>query len=119
MTPSRRHSAAAMHRRPWVSALALLALVWAQTLALVHGVVHVPGHESVSAVADHVVGHAQGDEQGLDCQLFDQIAQSGGVAAETAALPRLAAQHLRAPAAAPEVAAKPHFAFHARGPPRA
>lgn len=122
MTSTRR---TALHRRAWVSALALLAFVLAQSLALVHGVVHLPSHPDgaqqagTSASADHLLGHAQGDQQGLSCQLFDQIAQAGGLPVDVPVFVSPAcAQLSSAPGHAPE-ASQPLLAFHARGPPQA
>jgi hypothetical protein len=117
----------ALHRRAWVSSLALLAFVLAQTLALVHGVVHVPSHAEPDsaqhaaslASADHLLGHAQGDQQGLHCQLYDQIAQAGGLPVDAPAfMSQACAAVLSAPAEAPG-ASQPRLAFHARGPPQA
>lgn len=118
------------HRRAWVSPLALLAFVLAQTLALVHGVVHVPSAPQQTAsslaaanhahaTADHLLGHAQGDQQGLNCQLFDQIAQAGGALADVVAFtPAELCAVPVAPVASRE-ATQPLLAFHARGPPQA
>ncbi|WP_140634523.1 hypothetical protein [Methylibium rhizosphaerae] len=123
MTSTRR---TALHRRAWVSSLALLALVLAQTLALVHGVVHLPSHPELSsqeaaasASADHLLGHAQGDQQGLSCQLFDQIAQAGGLPVDAPAFVPPACAAVLTAQAEPEAASQPLLAFHARGPPQA
>lgn len=125
-----KHLHSCATRRSWVSTLALLALVLAQTLALVHGVVHVPGQARPAATAladggktvssvDHLLGHTQGDQQGLGCQLYDQIAQPGGLLTSD-----LAVAALDLPAAlvlppAAEVISRPRYASHARGPPLA
>ena len=121
MTLTRRP---ASHRRAWVSSLALLAFVLAQTLALVHGVVHAPSlaessHQAgSSASADHLVGHAQGDQQGLSCQLFDQIAQAGGLPVDAPVFVSPECGMVLAEPSEPREASRPLLAFHARGPPQ-
>lgn len=117
------------HRRAWVLHLALLAFVLAQTLALLHGVMHVPAVLQLQAAVagvnaggahghgDHLLGHAQGDQQGLSCQLFDQIAQAGGTLADVAAVTPVALRTVLVAPPATHAVSRALLAFRARAPP--
>ena len=103
------------HRR-WLPLL-LAALLLAQTLGLVHRVLHRPGGGTVVSAADgrqHAFGHDDGDSQ---CRLYDQLAQGdlafGSVTLSVApALPAGCVGALPAGRLAPQAAG-----FLARGPP--
>ncbi|WP_128001847.1 hypothetical protein [Piscinibacter defluvii] len=93
----------------------LLALVlFAQTLGLVHRVLHAPSVHPTAAQAEHDFGHDAGD---IDCRLFDQLAHAdiafgtpAPAVAEARPLPPAA--QLPAGRLAPQASG-----FLARGPP--
>lgn len=92
----------------------LLALVLlAQTLGLVHRVLHARADHPVAA-ASSAFGHDAGD---LDCRLFDQLAHAD-IAFGIAALPIVQVQPLPPAAVLPAGRLAPQASgFLARGPP--
>src|SRR5213592_1169868 len=103
----------------WLAGLAVLALVGAQWLGLVHSVLHAShggGPQLIAQSAtDAAVGH---DKCSPLCHLFDAVAHADGIAPGVAALPIAAAADLP-PAAAP-CAGQPQAApalYSARAPP--
>lgn len=102
------------HRR-WLPLL-LAALLLAQTLGLVHRVLHRPAGATVASAADvrHDFGHDDGDPQ---CRLYDQLAQ-GDLAFGCATLPLVPALPAGCVGALPAGRLAPQAAgFLARGPP--
>ena len=80
----------AHHKSSWLWACLLAALLWAQSLGLVHRLVHAPGMASVSEASAFVDAptkraahtdlkgfwsHFWGDAQTADCLSYDQLAQ--------------------------------------------
>lgn len=108
--------------RRTLPALVVVALLFAQALGLLHGIVHAPfaggqaqvasASEDRGVVAD-VFSHEAGEPT---CRLFDAL--TGGGAVPTEAAPAAACPAaLERPLAQQAPHAAPYARFHARGPP--
>jgi len=114
------------HRPAWLPGLMLLALLWVQSLGLVHRVLHAPLDvgPALIATADRdaseragpggLLGHARHDAA---CLLFDHLTVGESVlaAAVAAALPAVIEARLERPDGSIRSAAAP--VYHARAPP--
>lgn len=107
----------------WIAALLL-----AQALALVHGVVHPGGHGAVAAAGASVRADAGApfdpwadhDDGGAQCRLVDQLALGHALACTSAAPPAPAAAQVHAPLPRLPLHAQAAARAHrARAPPRA
>jgi len=111
----------------WLVGLALSALLAAQALALVHGIVHRGGGVSqgaaqagqpqsalldglLQAVGDH-------DDRSVVCQLFDQLAQASPLGWAGPVLPAVAPAQADAAALQPQLPAADAPLYLARAPP--
>lgn len=108
--------------------IVLLALVLAQTLSLVHRIVHSPLAVHATAPSGAPLTHPATDwlkalfaghstEQG--CELYDQLAHSDLLAADALLVPLLHPTEARAPSHPAWHLAAQAAGFLARGPPRA
>ncbi|ARN21938.1 hypothetical protein [Piscinibacter gummiphilus] len=95
--------------------LAIVLLLLAQTLALVHRVVHAPGApRAVASAADHGLFN---DHSTAECKLFDQLAPTDLATAPVLALSFAPAAEPPAPVADAVPLAARLRAFRARDPP--
>ena len=104
--------------RRWLHALLLAATLATQTLGLVHQVSHERGDPGRAAVHAALEDAFALDDEGVSCELFDQLAQ-GGAAAWDAVPAASCASHLRLPVAQAPRESGSAASFDARAPPAA
>lgn len=107
-----------LHARRWLYALLVVATLATQALGLVHQVLHdgaAAGRPATHGVLDDAFAL---DDEGVACELFDQLVQGGATPSPLLAFD-FGAPHQPLPAA---LAGMPHgsaAAFQARAPPAA